>query len=252
MTLTVTDDDGDTGSANSTITVLNMSPVASFTESATVVLTGETIHFDASGSYDPDGSISSYRWSFGDGSTRTGKTADYSYRDNGIYTVTLTVVDNDGGTASTSDVKTILNRPPVALFNETAETVHIGEAITFNASDSYDSDGYIVSYFWDFGDGANATGVVVSHAYADNGTYTVELTVPDDDGATASVTAVKTVLTNLTMSFTQSAKLMPDLGENVIDKQVRIFCLNAGSGIYMVVFVRRQQRKEVEEVDEEW
>jgi PKD repeat protein len=252
VTLTVTDDDGDTGSANSTKTVLNRPPVASFTESATVVLTGETIHFDASGSYDPDGTISSYLWSFGDGSTGTGKTVDHRYADNGIYTVTLTVVDNDGGTASTSDTKTVLNRPPVALFNETAETVQIGEAITFNASDSYDPDGHIVSYFWDFGDETNATGVVVSHAYSNNGTYTVKLTVTDDDGATASATAVKTVLNNSTTSFIQSAKLKPDLGESTKHKQVRNFCSNAESGKCMLVLVATAEAVEKQEVNEEW
>jgi PKD repeat protein len=252
VTLTLTDDDGDVGSTSSTKTVLNRSPVVSFTESATVVLTGEPIYFDASGSYDPDGIISSYLWSFGDGSTGTGKTVDHWYVDNGIYTVTLTVVDNDGGTASASDVKTVLNRPPVALFSETAETVHIGEAITFNASGSYDPDGHIVSYFWDFGDGTNATGVVVSHAYSNNGTYTVELTVTDDDGSTASATAVKTVLINLTTSFTQSAKSMSDLVGGMNGRQTRHVYSHVGIGECMVVLVITAEAAEVEEVDEEW
>jgi len=56
-------------------------------------------------------------------------------------------------------------------------------------------DGTIVNYFWDFGDGANATGVTVEHAYVDNGAYTVTLTVTDDDGATANATSVKKLVT---------------------------------------------------------
>jgi len=252
VTLTVTDDDGDVCSDSSTKTVSNRPPVASFTENATEVLTYETIHFDASSSYDIDGGITSYFWDFGDGAIGSGKTVDYWYTDDGAYTVTLTVTDNDGAIASTSAVKTVRNRPPLVLFTETAETVLIGEAITFNASDSYDRDGQIVSYFWSFGDGANATGVVVSHAYADNGTYTVTLTVTDDNGAVASATAFKTVLNNSTTSFTESAKLMPDLGENAIDKQVRNFCSNAENGKCSVVPVATAAVAEVEEVDEEW
>ncbi|NIN33951.1 MAG: PKD domain-containing protein, partial [Gammaproteobacteria bacterium] len=71
--------------------------------------------------------------------------------------------------------KTVLNSPPVASFTESAETVYTDETISFNASSSYDPDGSIISYFWDLGDGTNATGVVVVHSYADDGNYTVTL-----------------------------------------------------------------------------
>ena len=194
ITFTVTNDDGLTDTNSQNITVFNRPPVASFTESATTVPTGTIVTFNASTSYDPDGTIVNYFWDFGDGTNATGVTVDHSYSDNGIYTVALTVTDNDGTTDTANSTKTVLNRPPVAIFTESAETVYTGEVIYFNASDSCDVDGTIVSYFWDFGDGSNATGVLVSHAYAGNGTYTVTLTVTDDDGASASTKAIKTVL----------------------------------------------------------
>jgi len=194
VALTVTDNDGATDTATSTKTVLNRPPVASFTESAETVLTGETISFNASASSDPDGFIVSYFWDFGDGTNATGVTVDHAYIDDGNYTVTLTVTDDDGTTDTANSTKTVLNRPPVAIFSESAETVYTDENINFNASTSYDSDGVILSYFWDFGDGTNATGVLVNHAYAGNGTYTVTLTVTDDDGASTSTKAIKTVL----------------------------------------------------------
>ena len=56
--------------------------------------------------------------------------------------------------------------------------------IHFNGSGSYDPDGTIVSYLWTFGDGNNATGATPTHTYAQNGTYTVTLTVADNGGAT--------------------------------------------------------------------
>jgi len=70
----------------------------------------------------------------------------------------------------------------------------LNETITFNASPSYDVDGFIVKYEWEYGDGANATGEIVEHCYSSAGNYTVNLTVTDDDGATNSTSkAVKVI-----------------------------------------------------------
>ena len=194
VSLNVTDDDGLTDATSVNITVLNNPPVASFTESDTIVLTNHTITFNGSESYDPDGSVILWFWDFGDGDNDTGVIASHAYLDNGNYTVTLAVTDDDGSTSVANATKTVLNRPPIASFTESTENATIGETINFNASGSYDSDGSIVNYFWDFGDGSNDTGITASHAYATNGTFIVTLTVTDDDGATASVNATKTVL----------------------------------------------------------
>ena len=196
VTLTVTDNRGATASAKAIKTVLNRPPVTIFTESAETVYTSETITFNATNSYDSDGYIVNYFWDFGDETNATGVVVEHTYVDDGNYTVTLTVTDDDGAIASTNATKTVLNRPPVANFTESAETAYVGEPITFNATESYDPDGIIASYFWDFGDGTNATGVIVDHSYANNGTYTVTLIVTDDDGATNSVNATKTILPN--------------------------------------------------------
>jgi PKD repeat protein len=197
VTLTVTDNDGATDTAKATKTVNNRSPIASFTESAETVSSGESIHFDASESHDPDGTIVSYSWDFGDGNTATGVEVDHAYEDDGVYTVTLTVVDDDGATGSATATKNGLNRPPIALFTESATIVTEDEAIHFDASESYDPDGTIVTYSWDFGDGNTATGVTVDHAYSEDGNYTVTLTVTDDDGASASLVATKIVETGI-------------------------------------------------------
>ncbi|MCK4474594.1 PKD domain-containing protein, partial [Candidatus Bathyarchaeota archaeon] len=194
VTLTITDDDGASASADATETILvNESPVAIFTESAETVYTGETTVFNATESYDPDGSIIDYFWIFGDETNDAGTIVSHAYTDDGTYIVTLTITDDDGATALASAAKTVLNRPPIANFTESAETVYTSEVIYFNASASYDLDGTVVSYWWDFGDGANATGVTVDHAYADDGSYAVTLTVTDDDGATASAVALEII-----------------------------------------------------------
>jgi len=71
------------------------SPVARFTASNTIIGVGETITFDASSSYDPDGSIISYVWDLGEGSYKIGVTTEHTYTDEGNYKVILTVKDND-------------------------------------------------------------------------------------------------------------------------------------------------------------
>ncbi|NIN33953.1 MAG: PKD domain-containing protein, partial [Gammaproteobacteria bacterium] len=205
--LTVTDDDGATDYSTAIKTILNRAPVATFTESATTVSTNEPIQFNASSSYDSDGVIVSYFWDFGDGSNTTGVTVEHQYTDDGDYTVTLTVTDDDAATDTATSTKTVLNRPPVALFAESAETVYTAESITFNATESYDLDGAIVNYHWDFGDGSNATGVIIAHSYNDDGNYTVVLTVTDDDSATDSTSATKTILNRPPVAtFTESAE----------------------------------------------
>jgi chitodextrinase len=80
----------------------NQSPTASFTTSDSSVSLDEVITFDASGSSDTDGTITSYEWDFGDGSTATGKTVTHTYDAEGSYTVTLTVTDDAGATATSA------------------------------------------------------------------------------------------------------------------------------------------------------
>jgi PKD repeat protein len=78
---------------------------------------GETITFDGSGSTDPDGSIASYAWAFGDGSTGTGVNPTHAYATAGTFTVSLMVTDNDGATNTASTTATIAevpNEPPVS------------------------------------------------------------------------------------------------------------------------------------------
>jgi PKD repeat protein len=69
------------------------------------------------------------------------------------------------------------------------------ETIEFDAGPSYDPDGEIIGYYWDFGDGATAEGPQVTHDYDEDGEYTVTLTVVDDSGAESSVSKVVVVET---------------------------------------------------------
>ncbi len=134
-----------------------VSPVATFT--ATVH--SMTVSVSAMGSYDPDGIIVSYAWSFGDGSLSSGVEASHTYDAMGVYDIGLWLRDNDGLTNTTSMSAVILDRPPAAVFTYRVE----GRTVFANASGSSDDYG-IVTYEWDWGDGTGGCGVTADHTYA--------------------------------------------------------------------------------------
>jgi hypothetical protein len=74
------------------------------------------------------------------------------------------------------------NQMPVARFLAQPLSGAAPLGVALDASDSYDPDGQIEGYQWDFGDGSSGNGVIVQHDYLAAGTYTVSLTVVDDNG----------------------------------------------------------------------
>ncbi len=112
VTLTVTDNDGASDATTQTVSVVdttpNVAPTASFTQACTDL----SCSFNAGGSSDSDGTIASYSWDFGDGNTANGQNPSHSYAAGGDYTVSLTVIDNDGATDTSMQVITVTE--PVA------------------------------------------------------------------------------------------------------------------------------------------
>ena len=165
----------------------NVDPVAGFSSLCTDL---ECTFTDTSS--DGDGSVVSWSWDFGDSDTDTAQDPVHSYAAGGTYTVSLTVTDNDGGTDTTSASVTATdpggNVDPVAGFSSLCTDLEC----TFTDTSS-DGDGSVVSWSWDFGDSDTDTAQDPVHSYAAGGTYTVSLTVTDNDGGTdttsASVTA---------------------------------------------------------------
>jgi parallel beta-helix repeat protein len=137
------------------------------------------VKFDGSGSYDPDGTIVLYLWDFGDGYTGTGINPTHRYTQFGTYNVTLTIWDDDGYNATDTTTATIFS-PPIAKAGGPYTGTTDGP-VYFDGSSSYDLDGTIILYKWDFGDGHTGNGVKPTHQYNSPGTYNVTLTVEDDD-----------------------------------------------------------------------
>ncbi|MEW5759566.1 MAG: PQQ-binding-like beta-propeller repeat protein [Candidatus Thermoplasmatota archaeon] len=151
-----------------------------------IVTEDEIVYFDASGSTDIDGIIVSYEWNFGDGTFDVGIKTFHSYPKQGIYTITLTAIDNDGAIGKDTVLVLVKNVPPIAkaVVYLPYPIVFPGDSIKFDASESWDtpSDLPNLIYIWDFGDGKTAVGKIVEHAYEKSGIYFVKLTVIDDNG----------------------------------------------------------------------
>jgi PKD repeat protein len=147
-----------------------------------------SVAFDGSGSYDPDGSVVSWAWDFGDGTSGSGSRPSHSYTQPGTYHVTMTIADNAGLTsnASADVIVETANAAPVASFWSSANSGYAPLTITLDGSGSSDPDGSIVSWAWAFGDGTSGSGPVVDHIYSAAGTYLAVLTVTDDLGATGT------------------------------------------------------------------
>ena len=155
----------------------------------------DPISFSSAGSSDPDGSITRYEWSFGDGNSSTAANPTYAYKDPGTYTVRLTVTDNTNLITYVTTTATIAAKQPVADAGG-PYSGGVDKPISFNATGSYDPDGAIEAYFWDFGDGNNSTEANATHAYADLGNFTVTLTVTDNHNASTTSSSWVYVIAN--------------------------------------------------------
>jgi len=147
---------------------------------------GEIVIFNASSSYDPDwGNITAYLWNF-DGEPKEVSDPITTYRFPRYGKVRVYLILRDSENLYSDQIwedLTVYTRP-VAGFNVSGE-FYIGYALTFNASRpwSYDPDGSIINYTWNFGDGnvASVPSSSITHTYLKNDTYTVKLTVTDND-----------------------------------------------------------------------
>ena len=174
---------------------------------------GDSISFMASGN-NPSGA--KFLWDFGDNTGSSGKSVKHTYSDEGSYTVTLTVVDEDNKIGVVKEDIEILyrNQVPVASLDATyggsGQQIKVNSIAFFDGGASSDPDGDVLEFEWDFGDGATSSLLRPNHEYVDTGNYTVTLTVTDPSNE--SSTAQTWVLVNIrtySVEFIQNEITIP-------------------------------------------
>ena len=205
--LTVTDNLGatDATSQDVTVTAPNGDPVAGFTFTTT------DLSADFTDTSTDDGTIVSWSWDFGDTNTSTDQNPVHAYAAAGTYSVSLTVTDDLGAINTTSQDVTVVapNGDPLAGF--TFATTNL----TADFTDTSTDDGTIASWSWDFGDTNTSTAQNPTHTYAATGTYSVQLIVTDNLGATNTTSQDVTVSDVAgTGSFLESGGLVVVEAEN--------------------------------------
>ncbi len=194
VTLEVTDQIGLKDSTRVTIRIKenpdDTTPPLAIIDGPSTAREGDLVTFDGSRTFSLS-PIRRYDWSFGDGSTASGRTVNHTYNRAGTYTVLLTVVAENGLRSSATHQIRIDSRldPSTAPIARIAApgSVQRGEEVTFDGSASTPAAN-LISYEWNFGDGATANAVTIRHVYDRVGVFNVTLTVTDRDGRTNSAT----------------------------------------------------------------
>jgi PKD repeat protein len=198
VTLTVTDDAGEKGVIDKTVTVSALpGPTAVLSFSPTTPNTSTTVFFDASASTSPSlATITSYSFNFGDGTglgPTTTPTQSHTFSATGIYVVRLTVTDSLGRTGTTTVSVPVIAVSATAVLTFSPQDPKTATTVFFDASgSSTPSPARISAYAFNYGDGTGdgpAASPTQTHVFATAATYVVRLTVTDSVGRSATTTA---------------------------------------------------------------
>ena len=174
---------------------------------------GDSIQFMASGK---NPSNAKFLWDFGDSVGSSGKSVKHTYADEGTYTVTLTVVDDENRIGVVKEDVEILyrNQAPIASLDATygglGQQVKVNSIAFFDGGASSDPDGDVLEFEWDFGDGGTSSLLRPNHEYTSIGNYTVTLTVKDasNESSTAQTWVLVSIRT-YNVEFIQNEITVP-------------------------------------------
>ena len=181
----VADSETAVGEGGTTEETLSLTAVLSLSQDSVKTLEGVTL--DASGSRHGDGEIILYEWDLnGDGvfdESSDESAITHSYSEDGVVSVQVRITD-DLGKSGVSEVLllTVANQQPLARFAVDTGDSAEGSLVQFVDS-SYDNDGLIASWAWDFGDGFTSNEPSPSHIYNAGGSFSVTLLATDNDGS---------------------------------------------------------------------
>ncbi len=178
LSLSVDDGQGLTNSINSeTIQVLVNSPVKAVVEPVISSCTGQTVLFNSSQSFDPDGDPFSVKWTFGDGNASALPNPSHRYESTGQYTATLQLHDGFSEDTTYTEIPVIIEGSPIARMEVSQQTVCVNSRLVFDGRNSSDPSGNLPSFLWDMGDGTTKSGGLIDHVFTTSGEYTITLTV---------------------------------------------------------------------------
>ena len=204
-----------------------------------------------SSAVDPDGDSVRLRFDWGDGSlspwsdlvsSGTSVAMSHAWTNISNYLVRVIAQDTNGSNSSWSETLTVMisqvpseGFPPVGTFNIPGNA-SVNHSMVFDASGSFDPDGSIQSYVWDFGDGTTGVGSIVVHTYESPGEYTVTLTVTDNAGMTYSSSQM--------VRITSSSEASPGAGF-LKPNDIMILLVAVGVTGLVLLFVYRYRTREI-------
>ena len=204
----------------------------------------------SSSTYDVDGDQIRYRFDWGDGNYSNW--SDFMFSNTSVsmshlwsvisnYNVRVMAQDENGMNSSWSPVLNVTASqaefgeiPPVADVN-VSSNISVNQTIVFDAIDSFDPDGIIVSYMWDFGDGETGSGVSPEHSYKKPGRYNVTLVLTDNNGNIYSKTITVNVASVVVDEQSKEKRdlLLFQFGTVIIWSMVAIIC------VFAMFFIKR-------------
>lgn len=208
--------------------------------------TGTAVRFDATATVDGDGEplfgvwdegvpcmdACTYAWNFGDGSTGSGRVVTHTYTAGRVYTVTLTVTDPAGATASApSNVTVTAPAAPTVTLTSQPSPPLAGQLATLKATVTAVTGRSIVRYAWNFGDGTSQTTTVptVTKTYLIQGTYVATVTATDDIGQTGSASLQLDIANSAVSATIVFSPTDPSAGQRVHFRAVNPVAPNGAS-----------------------
>lgn len=193
-----------TDTATDTIQVTPRTPNADFTYSPENPVPNEEVTFTADPENANGGEIRTYQWTVqGETVPQNTDTLTRTFTTQGEYTISLQTTLENGETASSSTSFTVENTPPTPDITYSPSSPTPDDTVTFSAADSTDAEGEITGYQWVIGD-ETYTGETVTKQLSPSGTYSIQLTVTDNFGASNTVTESLTVQWNDAVDDTDS------------------------------------------------